>query len=46
LGYSQTGTIFETTLGRKTGALKMVALYKDDNKLKELLNEITILNIS
>jgi hypothetical protein len=40
LGYGRTGSIFETTLGRKTGALKMVGLYKDENKLEELLNEI------
>lgn len=42
LGYGRTGNIFETTIGRKTGALKMVALYKDENKLEELLNEIKI----
>lgn len=42
LGYGRTGSIFETTLGGKTGALKMVALYKDGNKLEELLNEIKI----
>ncbi|CAG8474622.1 3967_t:CDS:2 [Paraglomus brasilianum] len=42
LGYGRTGSVFETTLGRKTGALKMVALYKDQNKLEELLNEIKI----
>ncbi|CAG8483756.1 3455_t:CDS:2 [Funneliformis mosseae] len=41
-GYSQTGSIFETILDRKTGALKMVALYKGENKLEELLNEIKI----
>ena len=28
--------------GRKTGTLKMVVLYKDENKLEELLNEIKI----
>ncbi|CAB4413065.1 unnamed protein product [Rhizophagus irregularis] len=42
LGSGRTGSIFKTTLGRKTGALKMVALYKDKKKLKELLNEIKI----
>ncbi|CAI2186387.1 9848_t:CDS:2 [Funneliformis geosporum] len=42
LGYGRTGSIFEATLGRKTGALKMVALYKDGNKLEELLSEIKI----
>ncbi|CAB4392534.1 unnamed protein product [Rhizophagus irregularis] len=36
------GSIFKTILGRKTGTLKMVALYKDEKKLKEFLNEIKI----
>ncbi|CAI2165133.1 5339_t:CDS:2 [Funneliformis geosporum] len=42
LGYGRTGCIFEATLGRETGALKKVALYKDGNKLEELLSEIKI----
>ncbi|CAB4412613.1 unnamed protein product [Rhizophagus irregularis] len=42
LGHGRTGNIFKITLGKKTGALKMVALYKDENKLEELFNEIKI----
>ncbi|CAB4482431.1 uncharacterized protein OCT59_019918 [Rhizophagus irregularis] len=42
LGSGRIGSIFKIILDRKTGTFKMVALYKDEKKLKELLNEIKI----
>ena len=42
LGSGRSGNVFTTTLCGKTGALKMVDLYKNEDRLNELLNEIEI----
>ncbi|CAG8530112.1 15261_t:CDS:2 [Acaulospora morrowiae] len=42
LGSGRSGTVFTAKLFGKTGALKIVDLYKNESLLKEMLNEIEI----
>ncbi|GET02513.1 kinase-like domain-containing protein [Rhizophagus clarus] len=45
LGFGRSGTVVKAKLCGKSGALKIADLYKDDVKLKEMLNEIKIYHI-
>jgi len=45
LGFGRSGNVIEARLFEKSGALKMIGLYKDDVKLEEMLNEIKIYDI-
>ncbi|PKY55330.1 hypothetical protein RhiirA4_427430 [Rhizophagus irregularis] len=45
LGFGRSGTVVKAKLCGKSGALKIVDLYNDDVKLKEMLNEIKIYRI-
>ncbi|RIA86072.1 hypothetical protein C1645_741114 [Glomus cerebriforme] len=45
LGFGRSGKVIKARLFKKSGALKMVDLYKDNVKLEEMLNEIKIYDV-